>query len=760
MKQFLKNKTLTILLFIASALAMEAFLFIYLGFGFLPRYVFLDLALILFVSFIILFMPCGKGANVLAGVFLFLQLVLSYMNICIYESLGDVFTFDMLSLVDETARVVTLNMLPIWPLVFYISLFAMDIVFLVLIRTKIHNAKMSYRSVTKFLAKNIAILGLSLSFCLYTVAGVKILGSKDGDLYLFSDKVLYSSFSSGKQSLIKFGTWGYYVEEFFRRFYQIDNVVSYTKKELLAYSNSKEYEPSSQKLYGVAEGDNVLVIMLESFEWYAITPELTPTLYALANGYNFGTRVAESGLYSNFDYYDFMTGEDGKTLLERTDYTYNDGVYEKIEEKEALNPDYFGDYGITLTNYYSKSKTDYSEASVILGNYPYNKSFTTHGGILGYSSKNLYSNVDYSFSLPGLLKKLGAVETTNYMHSYMSTFYGRDTLIPQFGFDNLMFLDQMSKDINRGDSLAHIAKDSEIIDYYLNNPNEYDFLPKDKSFLSFYTTVTTHGQYDENPLLTKNYEFVDSLDYLGKDIGGLSDIGLDEYTSGMVRTYLASCLDTEHMVTLIIKYLMENDMFENTSIVLFSDHQCYYDGMDKNYKKFYFTDDDNGFTSPKVWERSNEYAEEYGVNSQDRYLVPAIIYSTKITDSVVGNETGAHFIDKFTCAFDLTVTLFNMLGVDYNPSFYLGYPVLCKTYNKEKDGFVELGVPAYVSCTGGIFNEYINTEDGKNVTYFKTNVTPKDLNRFTYDVSTYIERWYKITALYDYDMFYMKKPSE
>lgn len=754
MKQFLINKSLTILLFIVSSLAMEAFLFIYLGFGFLPTYVLLDLALILFVSFIVLFMPCGRGANILIGILLLFQLILSYMNICIFETLGDMFTFDMLSLVDETARVVSVNMLPVWPLIFYICLYVMDIVFLVLIRKKVYVQKFGYRSLTRYIAKVVSVIGLVLSFFMYTIAGVIINGNKEDELYVFSDKVLYSTFSSSKQSLIKFGTWGYYIEEFFRRFYQIDSAVTYTKQELLAYTSNHEYEVDKQKLYGLNKGDNVLVIMLESFEWYAIDPELTPTLYALANGYDFGTRQEETGLYSNFDYYDFSKDEEGKTILVRKDYDYNNGVYTKKDGYDALDPNNYGAYGITLTNYYSKSKTDYSEASVILGNYPYNKSFTTHGGILGYSSKNLYSDIDYSFTLPSLLKSSGAVDTANYMHSYLSTFYGRDTLIPQFGFNSLMFLDQMSDKITKGDSLAHIARDSEIMDYYLNNSDEYDFLPTDKNFFSFYTTVTTHGDYSENPLLEKEYEFVDSINYLGKIVDG-DDAVVPTNISNMIRSYFASVLDTEYMVTLILKYLMEENIFDTTTLVLFSDHQCYYDGLDKSYKKLYFTDDESvGYSSPKVWERDNEYGEEYGETSQDRYLVPAMIYSTKITDEVVGYGKNDHFNNKFTSAFDLTVTIFSLLGVEYNPSHYLGYPVYCFAYDEKKETNVELGAPAYISCTGGIFNEYINTENGKNVIYYKSDVViNRDINKFSYLVSEYIEKWYKITALYDYDMF-------
>ena len=755
MKKYLLNKLMVGGIFAISALIIEAFLFIYLGFGVLPTYIWFDISLILFVFFIILFMPVGRAQNILIGIFLFLQIVLSYMNICIYSALGDIFTFEMLSLVDETARVVTADMLPVWPLIFYIVLYGMDITFLVLVRKKVIPQNVTYRSAIKFILKDISLIGLTLAFCLYSVSVYALNGDEEDDLYIFSDKVLYGNFSSSKQSLIKFGTWGYYFEEFFRRFYEVETVVSYSKHELQAYKKSREYDPKTQKLYGVAEGKNVLVIMLESFEWYGITEELTPTLYALANGYDFGVRDSETGLYSNFDFYTFEEAVGGKTNVIRNDYTYADGKYTKLDGSVVLDHNLFGNYGLTLTNYYSKSKTDYSEASVILGNYPYNQSFTTHGGVLGYSSKNLYDNVNYNFSLPGLLRKSGAVDVTNYMHTYLSTFYGRDTLIPQFGFENTLFLDQMSSKIERGEGLSHIVRDSDVLDYYLNSSTDFNFLPKDKTFLSFFTTVTTHGEYSYNSLLEEEYKFLEAVNYPGKTVDGVNNIGLSEEWAEMVKTYLASILDTERAITLLVRYLMQNNLFEDTVLVLFSDHQCYYDGMDKEYKKFYFTDDENvGYPSPMEWKRGEVYGEVYSENSQDRFLVPAIIYSTAIDDNVVGEDPNAHYIDKFTCAFDLPVTIFNMLGVEYNTSYYLGYPVFCEKVDKISGEMVELSVPAYISCTGGIFDAYIYTEDGVILKYHKSNVVlPKDLQLFSYKVSEYIERWYKITYLYQFNMF-------
>jgi len=293
------------------------------------------------------------------------------------------------------------------------------------------------------------------------------------------------------------------------------------------------------------------------------------------------------------------------------------------------------------------------------------------------------------------------------------------------------------------------------MDYYLNRATINKFLPADKTFLSFYTTVTTHGEYDYNPLLDKNYEFVDSVGYLGEIKNGVSQLGLSPEWANMVRSYFASVLDTEYTVTLLIKYLMEQNLFDDTMLVLFSDHQSYYDGMDLEYKKHYFTDDTElGFSSPMAWLRDKEFGEVYNENSPERYLVPAIVYDTNITDAVVGSEEDSHFVSKFTCAFDLPVTIFNLLGVEYNPSLYLGYPVFCEAFDQELNMMVELSVPAYISCTGGIFDAYIFTEDGVVVKYYKSSIVlPEYIKTFSYRVSEYIERWYKITYLYEYDMF-------
>lgn len=755
MKSLLIRKVITIGIYSITTLLMECFMFVYLGFGVLPEYIFFDLCLLGFFSAIIFVLPCGKVQDISVISLLLLQMILCYTNICVYKTLNDVFTFEMLSLVGEAANAVSVEMFPFWPMIFYLLLYGCSIAGLILVH-KIKVEKFKHSSAVKFIVKIIAICGLTISFSLYSLGSVYWLQKDDSH---FSDKKIYNTFSSNKQSLVKFGTMGFYFEEFFRQFYNIDDTTQYTRGELNAYVTTKEYEPTEQKLFNLCEGQNVIMIMLESFEWYAISPEVTPTLYALSRGYNFGTKADN---YKNFNFYNFSKDTKGEfTILERRDYEKNDLGYIKKQDSEQLfDESCFDNYGLTLVNYYSKAKTDYSEATAILGNYPYGESFTTHSII--YASKDIYSNLDYCFTLPNVLKDSGKIDIANYMHSYLSTFYGRDALIPQFGFDTTLFLDQMSDKIPRGDKLSHATLDSKILDYYLNISKTNKFINKDKTFLSFFTTVTTHGEYSDNDVIknnTDNYEFYDSVGFLGQSSNPETRLeGLTEEQESQVRNYLVSALDTEYAITILVKYLMDNDLFEDTILCLFADHHSYYNQMDLFYKKYYFSDTE-GVSSPIYWERDIPYGastEDY-LKSQDRFKVPAMIYSTKITDSVVGGSEN-HKITKQTCSFDLPVTIMTLLGVDYNPSYYLGYPVICEV---EQDGeILSLGVPAYISYTGGVFDLNIYTEEGKTVRFKRDGVTLEDELKFQYKVNLFIEKWYKITALYQNDLFEPIKQNE
>ena len=103
--------------------------------------------------------------------------------------------------------------------------------------------------------------------------------------------------------------------------------------------------------------------------------------------------------------------------------------------------------------------------------------------------------------------------------------------------------------------------------------------------------------------------------------------------------------------------------------------------------------------------------------------MPAFIYSTKLNDAVVGNGENAHAITKFTTMYDFTVTMLTLLGVNYYPSQYLGYPAICKVID-ENGNIIDLGSKAYIPP---IAESYLN--DVMAVYDFEGGTTP-EINRF------------------------------
>lgn len=779
------------------AIVVECFMFATFGWGVFPTYPMFDLGMILFFAFLIFSCRTRSGANTFLCIVLGVQIVVSYINIIMKNMLNTVFSVNMIALVGETAEVVTLSMFPFAPIIFFgivIAILAISLTFLG--RIPVDESKVTI--VNRYAMRFAVLIGMVLSMGLYTMQGF-FLKKYNDERYLLGDDYLYNTFSSGSLSLRKFGTYSYYLEQVSRLFVDVDDLYKVSEADLAKYLETETYNPKDSAIWNAfAKGgdNNLFVIMAESFEWYAISPEITPVLYGLANGYDFGKAgdqteldpidgiIDENGvalkdgwrLYEMYNFFNTKVDVDGNEYdyldLLRKDYTYNKetNTFSKIEGtdgalSEPYNPNLNENFGLTLINYYSKAKTDYSEASVILGNYPFNKSFVEYN--IGFGSAGLYSDVNYNFTLPNVLKDSGylAAGDASYFHTYQSQFYGRTTLMPQFGFDDATFFEYWSKNpvIETGNNLTHAILDSQVMSVYGNkfiHRDQNGQRASDKPWLSFFTTVTTHGEFSTyNARLKKHYAFMQAVDYAGKP----SDVEFKNFDKnnsfwkspeGYITTYLAGALDTEYMVAHLINYLIQYNEFSNTTIVFYGDHNAYYDHLDYSsagnaYKAYYYSNYEGSYQNFRSeMYKGNSYAGEYGLYSSERYAVPCFIYATDLDH----NENGTtQYVQKFTCAFDITPTLFTMCGIEYNPHYYMGYPAICpQTVNGVT---VEQGSKLIASHTGGYFNNKIFSEDAQSADYMAKGVTTEDVRLFSLDCAAHLEKWKKITALYDYNKF-------
>ena len=159
-----------------------------------------------------------------------------------------------------------------------------------------------------------------------------------------------------------------------------------TRQTISNWENNRNY-PDIRSLvllsnvFGVSNGDNVIVIMLESLEWYPFTD-------GTENSYTFSNELTPN-------------------------------IYNLIQD------------GFIATDFFAKSKTNISEGIGFLGSYPIGKYMEQVTG------KKQLDN--YGFSMPNVLNKLGY--TTCYLHSNVGSYYSRKSTHKYLGFSNSNFKD-------------------------------------------------------------------------------------------------------------------------------------------------------------------------------------------------------------------------------------------------------------------------------------------------------------------------------
>lgn len=713
MKNSFKKALFTSIDYALFAIVIEMFVFVYFGWGIFPQYFVFDLALILFFALIIYILPYQWLRNAVTTLIIGFQIVISYANFCVYRNVSSVFCFDMFNLTGETAQVLEGNMFDLWSLAFFIPIIAIFVFSLVAI-TKLKEPQAERKKFNlRTQAFALSLLAL-VSVLGYSAEQGSVSAKTTSSESVIADASLHSTFYVATSSVKKFGTYGYYIEDMFRRLFNYEKS-TISKEESMQQLLTEEYQPTQQILYNVCEGDDVVVIMAESFEWFMINEELTPVLYSLANGVDLSKLDVANGEY----FYDFTPNEDGTYKFARTSLNYSD-----LTEQEV---------GLTLMNYHSKSQTDYAEHSVMLGSYPFKVSYT--------DTSKIYVDNDFGFTLPNMLNERGY--ETSYFHTWLRDFYRRGVVNKKYGFHELMFKEDMTKlEDYTSDLLGEGAKDSAFMQLYYDDFTHTD---TDKPYLSFFTTVATHGPYDYDWTLEEYYPVVEQSDAwlrMPYDIGQDADLW-----NGYVTTELAGAVDTEMAVAYLIYNLILEGRFEDTVIVFYGDHNSYYNGEDKVYKNLYYDGTyEKIMGKPYHWAQVGQMSNSYGEFDPNRYCQPAFIYSTKITDEVLQNNS--HYVTDFAQTFDLTVSILNLLGIDYLPGAYLGYPIYCQ--NEEGERLLN---NAMISPSSGIFNGEIFSDDGNQIKYIQPGVTEEDVANFKLSAQKYFNKWQRMTGLYEYDLY-------
>ena len=283
-----------------------------------------------------------------------------------------------------------------------------------------------------------------------------------------------------------------------------------------------------------------------------------------------------------------------------------------VTEETMPTLTYLKNTGIDFTNRYSPA---------FGGGYTINTEFASLTGIYAtVTNKPIFRYIEnnYNYSLPNLFKNNGY--SVNSIHMNTGSFYDRSNFHISLGFENHYALSDIINDTNF-EYDTNLIKNDKSYNYIINKNNK---------FLTFITTYSPHIPFINNKLCndtnTKKFK-----------------IENDEETT-CAKT-LAN--ETDTFIKLLIERLEQDNLLDNTVLVLYTDHYLY------------------GYSDTTKW-----------TNIKDPKLsqnTPFIIWHKNIEQEK---------IDIYNDTVDIPPTLFNMFGIEYNPNLYLGTDIFSNNHEE------------------------------------------------------------------------------
>lgn len=681
MKKYLLKKIILSVLFIILSFALIAITFPIINMGILPKYVFLEFCYVFALAVIGFILP--MIVQEIGQIFILLiEFLIMLACASLYVSRGDVFNWELITQLDQLNTVKEMINIPTWQIVGGIALILSYIVLCIVLKTPKISLKKFYSPVI------IIVLVFSMTLC--TTGNIllhnQIKNNYTEKNYYSTDAYMYDSFSSSYASLKCFGYYGFYFEDFFRKL----NPLSQSKVKTFDFT----YEYYTSILNGLCKDFNVIMIYAESFDTFAITKELTQTLYALKNGINLSL-IGISNFYN-------IEKIDGKTTISRKDFDFNGSSY-TFNGTDIYNGLTTEEVGLKLANYKSKESTNYSECKALTGDYS-----------------------ELNYTLPISLKDYESY----YIHGNYSSFYHRENYMKNtMGFKNTAFLEDMSEfAIGTLDSLNCCSMDSETMRYYTDNPSKFNCFPTDKNFFTFFMTITTHGPYAYSSFLEDNYKFIDAVSN-----SAICDEAFNVYNSlegefkNYFKEYYARVLDTEKAVSYVVNYLYENDLLDKTILTLTGDHDAYaLNSYRETYNKNY---------------NSNLLEESC---KTDNHNVEGFIYSTKITSEYLEAHNESRIVKHATESVDLAPTILTLLGKEYSQDVFMGSAVINKSVeNPEKTVYNKLLHSYFYGWTE---SEYLTSINGQQISSKDSNYSPtqEEIEEFIEDYNYFYRKFYYV----------------
>lgn len=613
-KSVQNNSLLKGLIFIGSyfviSFILEMIGFLSLGFGPFPKNMLFDFAFWFVVCGLLFLIPNNLAKIIVEAVLLGVQIILNLVNVTLIRNTGLVFHWNLILSAGNAATSLIPDMINFWLILAYILIFAAFLTTTLILNKKLKNSfdfnftkRMSF-----WLGCAFSVIALGSTF---VFIGEAVRRNVQKNAYAFAADG-GDCFGNGvyfkNATLRTMGTFGFY-------FHDLTCLVESAKKASAKEVAAKKAELEKTVIedtndFDYAKGNNLIMILLESFDEFSIDPYNTPNLYKLAYGVD------------------------------------SENAHKSVK------------WGYRFDSFYGLNYTNNSEYISLTGHTTERKSIEQY-----YAKEGL----TMPYSLPNLFKNSGT-QNVNFFHAFSKDYYNRDDIYSALGFDHVYGIEDSGMD-EKSKRFGDWVLDSEYVASMLDK-----FIPTGESFFSYLATVSTHGPYNG-----ENHRFDKYEDGYNKNLENykkyLKEQGLvyptDEKGQNELKNYKKALMDTDLLIALIFKTLEEKGILESTTLVLFSDHYCFYNDLNGKVRGADTTD----FTDIKI-------------NN-----IPMIIYN---------DDLAARSDTTYCNTYDLFPTICDLFDLSYNTSLVQGKSIFQPS---------EIKKSVFVSFKHGIFNEDFYTED-------------------------------------------------
>jgi len=249
-----------------------------------------------------------------------------------------------------------------------------------------------------------------------------------------------------------------------------------------------------------------------------------------------------------------------------------------------------------------------------------------------YAEKDVYSPYLFINSFSGYNQYI--------FHNYNGDYYNRKKYFDALGYKNFKACEY---GLNLPCNSFHES------DYDMVDITTEDFINSTNPFFAYYITLSGHMSYIKanNKIVQKNWDLVKDLPY-----------------SDRIKGYIASNIELDKAVELLIKRLEEANKLDDTVIIITPDHYPY------------------GLSNDQI----NEVSTINRDDDFELYKSDLIIWNNKMDKKVIVNKVGSNP--------DVLPTMLNLFGIEYDSRFIMGQDLL-----SDSEGLVVFANRSFITDT-------------------------------------------------------------